>query len=586
MSPGTEYEARLADRRGRVAAQDRLHVQLGNIRLLLGVSAAVIAYSAFVHHALNPLWLFAPVAVFVPILPIHSRVLRKRTLAARAVLFYEHGLARMADKWAGTGEQGLRLRDPLHPYADDLDLFGHGSLFELLSQARTRGGEDTLAGWLLHPADPETIRRRQQSVAELKQYLDLRESLFVLGEDARDTVHTSHLVAWAGSSPLLDSSLLWSAAALLSLNVAVSAFAAWYLDFQRPLLFALLAVTLFGYWLRKRVLAVITTLDEAVHDLHLLSSLLELIEKQPFESPHLLELRRRLTASQAIRRLHHLAELVDSRDNPLIRVAGPPLLYGTHLAFAVERWRAAFGPHVGAWLEALSEFEALLSIAGYAAEHPSDPFPEIVSEKLIDGVDLGHPLLPADKCVCNSVHLDANLALLCVSGSNMSGKSTYLRTIGINVVLAMAGAPIRGRKLRLSPFTTGAAIRVTDSLQGGTSRFYAELKRLRQVLDLAAGEYPILFLLDELLSGTNSHDRKIGAEGVLRELLDRGALGLITTHDLALTAIAEALQPRAANVHFEDTLQDGQLHFDYRLRPGVVQKSNALELMRSIGLDV
>lgn len=586
MSPVTEYEARLAARRGRVAAEDRLHVRLGNIRLLLGVSAAVIAYSAFVHHALNPYWLFAPVAAFLPVLPIHSHVLRRRTLAARAVLFYEHGLARMADKWAGMGEQGLRLRDPLHPYADDLDLFGHGSLFELLSEARTRGGEDTLANWLLHPADAETIRERQQSVAELKQYLDLRESLFVLGEDARDTVHTSHLAAWAGSSPILDSKALWWGAALLSLNVAVSALAAWHLDFERPLLFALLAVTVFGYWLRKRVLAVITTLDEAVHDLRLLSSLLELIEKQTFESPRLLELRRRLTASRAIGSLHRLAELVDSRDNPLIRVAGPPLLYGTHLAFAVERWRGTYGPRVGGWLDALSEFEALLSIAGYAAEHPSDPFPEIVSEKLLDGTELGHPLLPADKCVRNSVQLDANLALLCVSGSNMSGKSTYLRAIGINVVLAMAGAPIRGKRLRLSPFATGAAIRVTDSLQGGASRFYAELKRLRQVLDLAAGEYPVLFLLDELFSGTNSHDRRIGAEGVLRELLGRGALGLITTHDLALTAIAEALQPRAANVHFEDTLEDGQLHFDYRLRPGVVEKSNALELMRSIGIDV
>jgi DNA mismatch repair ATPase MutS len=231
--------------------------------------------------------------------------------------------------------------------------------------------------------------------------------------------------------------------------------------------------------------------------------------------------------------------------------------------------------------------EALSALASYAYEHPDDPFPEFTGDTpWFDGQALGHPLLPEIRSVRNDVRLGAGLRVLIVSGSNMSGKSTLLRTVGTNTVLAMAGAPVRARSLRLSPLAVGASIRVMDSIQGGSSRFYAEITRLRHLVDMTRGPLPLLFLLDELLHGTNSHDRRIGAEAVVRTLVDRGAIGLITTHDLALVHIAEALAPRGANVHFEDHLENGRISFDYRMREGVVEKSNALELMRSIGLDV
>jgi DNA mismatch repair ATPase MutS len=188
--------------------------------------------------------------------------------------------------------------------------------------------------------------------------------------------------------------------------------------------------------------------------------------------------------------------------------------------------------------------------------------------------------------VRNDVTIGGELRVLVVSGSNMSGKSTLLRTIGVNTVLALAGATVRARRLRLSPLTTGASIRVQDSLRAGESRFYAEITRLRQIMDTAAGNRPVLFLIDEFLHGTNSHDRRIGAEAIVRGLVERGAIGLITTHDLALAHIADALGPAGVNVHFEDHLENGRMTFDYRMRPGVVQKSNAIELMRSIGLEV
>jgi DNA mismatch repair ATPase MutS len=239
------------------------------------------------------------------------------------------------------------------------------------------------------------------------------------------------------------------------------------------------------------------------------------------------------------------------------------------------------------WLGAAGEIEALSSLAAYSYEHPNDPFPEFVEGAAVfDGERLGHPLLPAARLVRNDVRLAGGLRMLLVSGSNMSGKSTLLRTVGVNAVLAMAGAPIRAARLRLSPLAPGASIRVTDSLQGGASRFYAEITRLRRILDIARGPLPLLFLLDELLNGTNSRDRRTGAGGIVRGFLEHGALGLVTTHDLALTEIAEAMGAAAQNVHFEDHLENGVITFDYVLRAGVVQKSNALEMMRAIGLDV
>jgi len=257
------------------------------------------------------------------------------------------------------------------------------------------------------------------------------------------------------------------------------------------------------------------------------------------------------------------------------------------VAFAAERWRQAHGGALRLWVDAIGQMEALLSLASYSFEHPSDPFPEFVDGAAsFDGEELGHPLVPAATCVRNSVSICGETRVLLVSGSNMSGKSTLLRAVGLNVVLAMAGAPVRARRLRLTPLQVGASIRVNDSLQEGSSRFYAEITRLRQVVDLAGGDLALLFLLDELLQGTNSKDRRIGAEGIVRALVNRGAIGLVSTHDLALTDIGAAVAGHLRNVHFQAELANGRITFDYKLHDGVVTKSNGLELMRSIGLEV
>jgi DNA mismatch repair ATPase MutS len=231
--------------------------------------------------------------------------------------------------------------------------------------------------------------------------------------------------------------------------------------------------------------------------------------------------------------------------------------------------------------------EALLSIAAYSYEHPDDVFPEFVEGMpTFHAEELGHPLIPVAKCVRNTVSISGETRALLISGSNMSGKSTLMRSVGINTVLAMAGAPVRAQCLRLTPLRVGASILVNDSLQEGSSRFYAEITRLRHICDLAEQHPPVLFLLDELLQGTNSKDRLIGAEAVVRELIGSGAIGIVSTHDLALTDMQHSGESRLQNMHLQDKIEDGRMTFDFKLRPGVVTKSNGVELMRLIGLKV
>jgi DNA mismatch repair ATPase MutS len=256
-------------------------------------------------------------------------------------------------------------------------------------------------------------------------------------------------------------------------------------------------------------------------------------------------------------------------------------------AALIETWRLGQGGRIGRWLDALGRFEALCSLASHRYEHPGDVFAEMVEqEPLFEATDLGHPLLDESACVRNDVSLGGPVRALIVSGSNMSGKSTLLRSVGLAAVMAQAGGCVRAGRLRLCPLAVGATIRIHDSLLGRTSRFYAEIQRLRLLSDMADGDVPLLFLLDEVLHGTNSRDRLAGATAVLGSLVDRGALGLVVTHDLAIAAAARELGEGVRNVHLADRVEDGRLVFDYRLRDGVVERSNALALMRQVGLPV
>jgi DNA mismatch repair ATPase MutS len=354
-----------------------------------------------------------------------------------------------------------------------------------------------------------------------------------------------------------------------------------------------------GWWFRSAVREVAEQVERRAQELAVLRDVLALFEHEPAAAVRLKALSAELNASGSapsveIARLVRLVDLLAARQNQFFVPIAALLLLGTQTAIAIDHWRARCGALVPRWLEIAGEYEALAALAGYAAEHPTDPFPTIDgSGARFHATDLSHPLIPSARAVPNSVALGGDgPQVLLVSGSNMSGKSTWLRTIGINAVLAQAGAPVRARSLQMSALEIGATLRIQDSLQAGQSRFFAEITRLSLIVSMArqnradAAAPAVLFLLDEVLAGTNSHDRRIGAEAIVKGLVALGAIGLVTTHDLALTNVVTGLGHAAANVHFDDHFEGGRLRFDYRLRDGVVRTSNALALMRSVGLDV
>jgi len=591
-SPRQEYESRLAARRQTVEQYERYDRQIASLRLAVAILFIVSLAMSFGWNVM-PRWTpILPAVIFFGLVLVHERVSRAKRRASKAVTFYEDGLARIDDQWIGRGSTEA-FRGDSHLYAIDLDIFGKASLFELLCTARMRGGEETLANWLSGPADEKEIRARQQAVEELRNNLDLREDLAVLGTDLRSSIHPDLITEWGRAPRALDNNwvrlllLIPTAFAiytLLPIFTTLSPHPLWWL--------ALGIEAVIGRYYRRRVLHVVESLDRPERELKLLSLLLARLETERFHSAKLLSLRQSLDTegmapSQQIRRFTRLMDWLNWYRNEFFAVFSIILFWRTQFAFAIEKWRSSCGPSIGPWLKTVGEFEALCALAGFAYEHPDDPFPEIADGSLVfEAQDLRHPLVPVSQCVPNSVHLGKDLQLMVVSGSNMSGKSTLLRTVGINTVLALAGAPVRARRMRLSPVGIGTTLRIQDSLQAGTSRFYAEIQRIHHIMELTRGRLPVLFLLDEILHGTNSHDRAVGAEAIVKGLIDRSAIGLVTTHDLALAKVADSLSPRAENVHFEDNMVDGKMVFDYRMRPGVVNKSNALALMRAVGLDV
>jgi hypothetical protein len=581
-----EYETRLTARHEARAAHEAVFKKIGTWRLMVAVTGAALAWW-------NMLLLPLPVAAFVVLVVWHERVAQRSAAERRAEGLYERGLARLDGRWAGSGPTGDRFSNPMHPYADDLDLFGNGSVFQLVSSARTSIGEETLARWLAEPAERETVLERQQAVDQLRDRLDLREDLALLGDDLQSGVHPEALAAWA-EAPLIRFPSGAAQIAFVLAAVSASAFLGYMFQmwhWRWPLVFVLVGLA-WSMVLGVRVRRVLENVEARGHDLEVLALVLDRFERETFASGRLEHLWRELTIggtapSQQLGRLRRLVEYHDWTHNMGFRPVARVLLWSEQNAIAIERWRGRYGGQVRRWLAAVGELEALSSLAGYAAEHPDDVFPELLAAgPLFDGEGIAHPLIGRGALVRNDVRLGLDCRLLVVSGSNMSGKSTLLRAVGLNTVLAWAGAPVCAKRLQVSPLAVGAAMRVQDSVLEGRSRFYAEITRVRQVVDMASGGSPLLFLLDELLSGTNSHDRRIGAEAILRTLVERGALGLITTHDLALAEIADALAPHAVNVHFQDHIDDGHIAFDYRMRPGVVTRSNALELMRSVGLEV
>lgn len=515
--------------------------------------------------------------------------------------YYERGLDRLRRNWDALEPTGDEFARSSHLYQFDLQILGKRSLFSLLCTTRSKAGAARLAGYLLDPADLQEARARQQAVRELKNSTALREQIALLGdfqfqgcdaETFREWMETPVLRVPAAISILLA---VFGSVVLLSAVAGFAQLLAWPLALAGMLPAVLLQAIIAAPMLRA-VRTRLRTLRSVARECSVLRQGLRLIENQDFASAKLQDLRHQLSSSSAVlhvRRLERLFWAIAQRDKDLFILPSLLASAGTQLVLAAERWRARHQEELRRWIDLWAEFDALNAIAAYAYENPEHVFPEFVDEAAGGAAEgrmtlhlrgLGHPLLPLDRCMRSDVFLSESPRFWVLSGSNMAGKSTLLRAVGINAVLAYAGAPIRASDARLSRFCVCASVGVSDSLLDGKSKFLAETERLMCILDKTRAGIPVLFLIDEILSGTNSHDRRLTCESLVGALISGGGVGILSTHDLALTAIADQAGQYGLNCCMESDDPDDPLHFDYVVKPGISHRSSAMAIIRLLGI--
>lgn len=538
--------------------------------------------------------------VFFLLLVVWHRRVRARERRFRVLAGINRvALARLDRDWSSLPTTPLGEVTAAHPYALDLDVCGDGSLFRLLTTVTVPPGQATLRDWLLAPASPKEVRRRQEAVKELAPQVDLRQALEATGRllDSPDPESLRTFLAWAEEPPWLPGhrGLLMGARALPLLTGALAALQLWG-PLQGPWwVFTLGATFALASAHRARIHALMEAPSGGQERFGRYAALLTLLLGMEVRAPALRELQAKVRSSPvgAARELLRLGRRVAWADIRFSGMAHAPLqallAWDIHLLALLEAWKRRSGPHVRAWLEALGRLEALLALAALKADHPDWCLPAVLDEgdPGIKAVGIGHPLLPPSACVANDLEVGPPGTFLFVTGSNMSGKSTLLRAVGINAVLAQAGGPVCARRMEMTPLAVSTSMRTADSLAQGVSQYMAELTRIRQVVEAARMGGGVLYLLDEPLQGTNEAERRVAVQTILGHLLEAGAVGAVATHDLQLDGIPR-LAAAARAVHLEGQVEEGAggplVSFDYRLRPGRATSTNALALLRAVGL--
>jgi len=581
----------------------------GNLSGLRGV-LFLVAGSALVYGLFRPMptlgWALDGLlwVGFVAVVAVHGALVTREAEVQARLGIVARSLERLAGKLPallpGTPEAPRG-----HAYAIDLDVFGPASVFRLLDETRTAPGTETLARWLAEPAKPEEIAARQEAVRELAARTSFREDLAAIGVSAGTRGRaTEPLVAWAEAESVIagpfSRALIRASFVLVPLTVGLfiassvlGPAAPWLVRraFLAPLAVQLVVLFLIG----PRIQPTLSRAGSKESPFGRYRDLFARIEAEPFESPRLATLRGALlagedgaNASRELASFERVLGYVELRHSGLVHLlANVFLLWDVFCVAALERFRVRAGRRIGAWFSSLGEIEALSSLGAFAYERPDHAFP-VVEEgpPRFSAEGLGHPLIPSDSRCVNDVTIEAPGRAMLVTGSNMSGKSTWLRSMGLSAVLAQSGAPVCARKLRMTPLSVRTSMRISDSLEHGVSHFYAELEKLKSIVDAADLDEPVFFLLDEVLHGTNSRERHLGARAVVVHLLEKGAIGAVTSHDLALADLEQKTEGRVTNVHFEEHVEDGRMTFDYVLRPGVVSTTNALRLMQIVGIRV
>jgi hypothetical protein len=632
--PAATYHRRCADFGELHARLDRRAKQNGNLNVALFFAAFAALTVGSIRGDVAWYWFAGILAVAFVVALIHFRRLKRQVARVTTlVAVNREGLQRLERNWSelppppligqpgGVPAPAGASIDPAT--AADLDLFGVAGLQHLLNTPATPVGHATLCAWLLQPALPPKVLARQEAVRELASQIDFRDEVGARGRQMGPAqLHYERFVAWAESAPwLLDRPVLLWLARLLPLLVVALGVTTWYLGEIYPALYLALAAVLsvnvaLTLTVGRRAAETIAQVEAQQEVFAAYAESFDLLSAHAFSAPELRRLQNDLNAGthgiagggaidpvqagagQQMRRLQRLMPLAAIRRWMLFFPVEIATLWNFHLLWLLERWQVRNGTQVRSWLAALGDMEALIALGTLHYDHPAWTFPELRSGAetpslpQIIATNLAHPLLPPARAVGNDVVVGPPGSFLLVTGSNMSGKSTLLRAIGVNCVLAQMGAPICGERLCLPPLTVASSMRVQDSLSQGVSFFMAELRGLKAVVDLAdlarqTVATPVLYLLDEILQGTNTAERQIAARHVIRRLLDAGAIGAVSTHDLTLAAASD-LSTAAVAVHFTESFSRGpegpSMQFDYKLRPGVATSTNALKLMEIVGL--
>ncbi len=607
QSPATDYQDRRAAFAADLAAARKLSGALSNARLIVVLAALAGFFWSIFHDELIPSLVFAGAGVFafVALMFRHDKSLAREKRSAQMEAINEAGLDRIQGRWNRFPVDGRGFSDEAHAYASDLDIFGHSSLFQWMNAAQTRLGRLGLARLLSQPPRAAgLIAADQDMVRELAPRLDWRQRFQAAGghppaRPAKEDPET--LIAWAEETaeifprPALASALRFLP--LLSFAYALCVFVQYGLSALMVPPFLLHAILASRN--QSRHGPVLDAIRRQKDNLELYLELLGLGESAGFAGAGLQALTSRLRnpqgtpASVAVHRLQRLAEHLETRLNPVLHfLVNALFLWDLQWLWVFRGWRRENGPNLRIWLDTLARLEILSSLAIPAFENPDWAFPDIATaagttgtgDPLVDARAMAHPLLPADTRVGNDLRLGGRGEVLIITGSNMSGKSTMMRTVGVNLVLAYAGAPVCARSFRCAALELHTSMRLKDDLEKRISSFYAELLRIKGIVEAARAGRQVLFLVDEIFRGTNSKDRHAGAMAVLRQLHTLGAAGLVSTHDLELAKL-EAMEPGSFhNFHFQERYEDGKIGFDYKMAQGVSTTTNAMHLLRMVGL--
>lgn len=598
MQPFQTYQQRLQNFEQEAARWHEKYNNVSWIRIVVfvaGVAGTFILYQAFISTIIVIIYALLCLAIFLYYMRKHNQIAYTRDQFRYLTTINQEEINRLQGKHYPQ-EAGQAHADTMHAYMTDLDIFGRSSLFTLLNRTTTWGGNGMLAQWLKQKATQEQIHQRQQAVKEISTHLDWQQQFQASGMHSKTvSAELDMLLQWINTQSRIKPqkwlvALIYIMPVLTITAIILAIFTE--VTYQLPALFVLINWAILGFTF-KDVKDASEQTSKSAHVLHIYGDLLKIIENNTFTSSAMQKLKEQLkyphsTASAKIKQLSSLLYSLEARQNVYFYiVVSSTTLWDLYFLLRLETWKEQVTADIQKWLDTVSEAEVLNSLAGYYYANPDYVMPVISTDNLqLEAQNIAHPLIVKGTAVSNSVTLQGKGKTIVVTGSNMSGKSTFLRTVGINAVLAMAGAPVRAGYFAISLCQVFTSMRTQDSLEESTSSFYAELKRLKQLIDSLPAGKPILYLLDEILKGTNSHDRHLGAQALIRQLHKHNASGFISTHDLALGEMAEELPDAVFNYSFNSEIVDDKLYFDYKLRQGVCKSFNASKLMQQIGIEM